>query len=130
MGLTATVQAGIDTAFAQAGDLVGEIWLTRESTGTFNPATGDVTSVEVEFSFDGIIDTRKKAGSFGSSDNVAAGADINRDSVLVYLKPADDVVPEVGDVLRINESKLRISSVNPVMPDGVTVLLWELEAVK
>lgn len=124
MGLTAQVQAGIELAFNAADDLVGALWLTRQEQSSFDPATGDVTQVEVEFEFRGVVDKSSSSGEFDGSTGTA-GAEVEGTTHEAVMKPAE-TEPKVGDVLRVGDQRLRVLSVDPIAPDGSTVLLWIL----
>lgn len=126
MALTAQIQAAVDLAFAAADDLVASVWLTRQQGGAYDPATGDVPQAEAEFLFEGVVDRAGNFGTFSSRGQGESGSEVEASSVRIYLKPGE-TDPEVGDVLRIGDERFRINSISPVKPDGVTVLIWELE---
>jgi len=126
MSLAATVAGAVDLAFAAAGDLVADVWVTRQVTSAYDSATGDTTQTEVEYQFTGIVDTIERRGETGSNSLGAAGSEVEQQKQRVFLKPGD-ADPQQGDELRVGETRYRIAKVVPVMPDGVTVILWELE---
>lgn len=126
MSLTAQIQAAVDLAFASAGDLVAEVLILRQEAGSYNAATGDVAQAEADFYFEGVVDRAGTFGQFSSRGQGESGSEVEGSAVRVYLKPGE-VDPEVGDVCRIGDERFRVASINPVKPDGVTVLIWELE---
>lgn len=125
MSLLATVQKAVDLAFEKADDLVGEFWLTRQQTASYNGVTGDVTTIEVEFKFDGVAAKSLTKGSF-DTDTGTSGSEVDSTSQEVLLKPGE-VDPVVGDVLRVGEQRHRVIFVDAVKPDGETVVLWQLK---
>lgn len=125
MGLEATIQAGIVTAFEAAGDLVGEIILTRQQAGTFDPVAGTAPQIEVEFCFEGIVDEVSESAPAGGGQRASGGSEIEQAEATVYLKPTD-TDPVRGDALRIGDTKYRVLTVDPLKPNGRTVLLWTL----
>jgi len=125
MSLLAQVQAGVDLAFRVTDDLVAEVWLTRQQQNGYDATTGDATVTEVEFKFEGIVDTAKESGE-SISDTGTAGSEVDGSEANVILKPgATD--PQVGDVLRIGDRRHRVLNVEPVKPDGETVIIWQLK---
>lgn len=124
MSLFEQVQSAVELAFAAAGDLVGDFWLTRSRQSGYNPATGDVTVVEVEFKFKGVLEGAEYYTE-GSGDSTQRGTDVGVRKANAVLKPGE-VEPEVGDVLRIGDNRHRILRVEPVAPDGTNVVLWTL----
>lgn len=125
MGLQATIQAGIVTAFEAADDLVAEVWLTRQVAGVYDSGTGDVPSTEATYKFDGIIDEVKETGSASGDAGSTGGSEVEQVDLLAYLMPGQ-TDPVRGDILRVGETKYRVVTVDPLKPDGVTVLLWTL----
>lgn len=126
MALQAQVQAAVVLAFEAIEDLAADVWLTRQQQSSFDPATGDITQVEVEYQFVGVIDTAVKFGAFNSRGTGEAGGEVQGSNVKLYLKPGD-TVPQRGDVARVGVERHRIERVNAIKPDGKTVLLWELD---
>ena len=126
MGLQATIQAAVVTAFEAVGDLVATVVLTRQVTGAYDAATGDVTMVESSYEFEAIVDEVMEGASTSGGQRATGGAEVETVSAKVYMKPGD-VDPVRGDVLRINETKYRVLKSEPLKPDGKTVLLWQLE---
>ena len=125
MSLLATVQGAVDLAFEKADDLVGEFWLTRQKQSSYDGATGDVTTIEVEYKFEGVAAKSLTRGSF-DSDTGTSGSELDSTTQDVLLKPAD-TDPVVGDVLRVGEQRHRVLDVDSVKPDGETVVLWQLK---
>ena len=125
MSLLATVQAAVDLAFSKADDLVGVLWLTRQKQSADNGQTGDVTTIEVEYPFDGVAAKSLTKGE-SDSDTGTGGAEVDGTTQDVLLKPGD-TDPVVGDVLRVGEQRHRILAVDSVKPDGATVVLWQLK---
>lgn len=126
MGLLAQVQAAVDLAFEAADDLVAEIWITRQQQSSFDPATGDATEIEVEYVFEGVVDTQSKFGAFNTRGTGESGSEVGSSNAKLYLKPGG-TDPKRGDVARVDETRYRIERVSPIVPDGKTVLLWELD---
>lgn len=122
MGLEATIQAGIEQAFTAVGDLVAEVWLTRQTTGAYDSSTGDITTVEATYKFEAVID---EVMEDGGGERATGGSEVESIDAKVYMKPGE-TVPVRGDVLRIGDTRYRIITVEPLKPGGVTVLLWQL----
>lgn len=125
MSLLAQVQAAVDLAFEKADDLVGEFWVTRQKQSSYDGQTGDVTTIEVEYKFEGVAAKSLTKGST-DSDTGTSGSEIDSTTQDVLLKPGE-TDPIVGDVLRVGEQRHRILEVDPVKPDGVTVVVWQLK---
>lgn len=123
MGLEATIQAGIVQAFEAVGDLVAEVWLTRQKSGAYDSDTGDVTTVEATYKFEAIID---EVMEDGGGQRVQGGSEVEAIDAKVYMKPTGETDPVRGDVLRIGDTSYRVVTVEPLKPGGVTVLLWQL----
>jgi len=123
VSIQATVQAGVETAFASLGDLVASVWLVRQVAGSYSSEEGEITFQDIEFEYEAIIDDSEHTGEAQSS----GATDVEKSTSLVYMKPANDVGPVRGDELRINEDRFRILNVNPIKPNGVDVLLWEVK---
>lgn len=125
MGLEATIQAAVVTAFDAADDLVASVVLTRQQAGQYDAANGNMAHVEVEFEFEAIVDEVSETAPSGGGQRATGGSEIEQAEATVYMKPGE-TDPVRGDVLRIGETKYRVLTVDPLKPNGVTVLLWTI----
>lgn len=127
MSLEAQVQAAVARAFDLAGDLIGDVYLTRKVQGDYDAATGDAPQADVPFKFRGVVALSKSNGGYSRNSAASLGSEVDTTTDKIFLEPRDDCVePQIGDVARAGDDSYRVDKVNRIKPSGRTVFLWEL----
>ena len=116
MSLQSTIATAVNTAFATIGDLRCSVTLVRQVMGAFDSDTRSYSQTEENYSFDGVVEFVSSDSEQGATAVVAK----------VYLKP-ETAEPKEGDVCIVNSVRYRVNKVKSIVPNGIDVLLWELE---